>query len=292
VSGLTSADFEVLRHVVATRSGIRLDDAQRYLIESRLATLARLEGLPGAGAGAVLAALHHDPAATLVDKVIEAMATNETSFFRDRSPFDAMRTTILPALIESRQSLRHLRIWSAGCSTGQEPYSVAISIREHFPDLSSWTIEILGTDISTAALDKARSGLFTQLEVNRGLTPPLLARYFDRDGSSWRIVDAVREMVTFEALNLAAPWPVVPRVDVVLLRNVLPYLDDSTGQRVLANMTSAMANDGYLFLGAAENALEIDSAFRRLDLDKTGCFQVASGGDVSADATLTSVPAP
>ncbi len=202
------------------------------------------------------------------------MTTNETSWYRDVKPFDALRTQVLPDLIARRASTRSLVIWSLACSTGQEAYGVAMVIRENFPELANWRLEIIGGDISTSVLEQAKSGRYSQLEVNRGLPVSLLVRYFDREGMFYRIKQEIRQRVTFREMNLAGAWPILPRPDIVFLRNVMIYLDLPTRRGILSNVSKNMAPDGYLFLGAGESTLNLDNSFRRVDNDRAGCFQL------------------
>lgn len=278
--------LDVVRRLVTERSAIQLEAGKEYLIEARLDTLARLEGV--GDASAIVEALRRSPSGPMAQKVVEAMTTNETSFFRDRLPFDALRDTVLPALIASRAGERRLNIWCAASSTGQEPYSIAMTIREHFPELATWKVQLIATDISTEVLDKARSGRYSQLEVNRGLPAQMLVRYFDKDGARWRVKDSVREMVEYREMNLVAPWPPMPRLDIVFIRNVMIYFDVPSRQRILSRISGAMARDGYLFMGAGETTLNVDASFARLDLDKAGCFQLVHARPQSSPLTAAS----
>jgi chemotaxis protein methyltransferase CheR len=202
------------------------------------------------------------------------MTTNETSFFRDVHPFEALRRTLLPELIDRRRAARRLTIWSAACSTGQEPYSVAMLLREHFPETAQWSVRIFATDLAQEVLERARAGVFTQLEVNRGLPAPLLVRYFRQDGTDWQITPEIRDMVQFEEMNLIEPWPALPDFDVVLLRNVLIYFDGESKQRVLRNLRQVLRPDGVLLMGGAETTLNLDDAYERLPIDRAGCFRL------------------
>ena len=269
--------------MVAERSAIQLEAGKEYLIESRLETLARTEGL--SGAAAIVDAIKKSPSGPMANKLIEAMTTNETSFFRDRLPFDALRDSVLPGLIAARSSVRRLNIWCGAASTGQEPYSIALTIREHFPELTAWNVKIVATDISNDVLEKARSGRYSQLEVNRGLPAEMLVRHFERDGSRWKLRSNVRDMVEFRELNLVGAWPVLPKPDIVFLRNVMIYFDVASKQKILAKISGMLARDGYLFLGAGETTLNLDSSFRRLELDRAGCFQLVGSPNETSPLT-------
>lgn len=264
-------DLAYVRRVVAERSAIQLEDGKEYLIESRLETLARLQSQPDAAA--VVDQMRRNPSGPMTQKVVEAMTTNETSFFRDRLPFDALRDSVLPTLIRERAATRRLNIWCGAASTGQEPYSIAMLIRDHFPELATWNVSILATDLSTEVLEQARSGRFSQLEVGRGLPATMLVRHFDQEGTRWRVRPAIRDMVEFRELNLVGNWPPMATPDVVFLRNVMIYFDVPSKQRILSRIASLIADDGYLFLGAGETTLNVDTTFRRIELDRAGVFQ-------------------
>lgn len=265
--------FEYVRRLVREEAAIQLDERKDYLIRARLSCLAQSEGLPSVDA--LLAGLAADPA--LRRKVVEAMTTNETSFFRDVHPFETLREVVLPGLIERRAGSRRIDIWSAACSSGQEPYSLAMLIREHFPALQGWNVRILAMDLSRPILDRARAGRYSRLEVNRGLPARLLVRHFRADGDAWRISDELRRMVEFRELNLAGPWPGLPRFDLVFMRNVLIYFDAPTKTAILERTAEILRPDGLLFLGGAESTISIPSRFRRVQIGRTGCYRLDGG---------------
>jgi chemotaxis protein methyltransferase CheR len=207
-------------------------------------------------------------------QVVEAMTTNETSFFRDFHPFEALRKIVLPDLIAKRGQTRELAIWCAACSAGQEPYSLAMLMREHFPQLAGWRVRILATDLSTDILARAREGRYSQIEVNRGLPAPLLLKYFRKQGCDWYLRDDIRRMVDFQIVNLAAPWPPLAPLDFVMLRNVLIYFSIETKKEILAKVRRVLKPDGYLFLGAAETTFNIDEGFERVQLERAACYRV------------------
>jgi chemotaxis protein methyltransferase CheR len=258
---LTRDDFEYLRGVLHRQSAIALDADKEYLAQSRLQTLARREGI--GSVTELMTRLRLDPGHSLLGKVVEAMTTNETSFFRDIRPFEALREALIPELIRRRAGRRCLRIWCAACSSGQEPYSVAMVLREHFPELLSWKVEILASDLSTEMVDRARAGRYSQLEVNRGVPAALLLRYFRREGLHWQIDDTIRGMVEFRAINLVRPWPPMPAFDVVFMRNVLIYFDPESKKQVLNRVAEALAPDGFLILGGAETPMFTNAEFER-----------------------------
>jgi len=263
---LSALGLAFVRDLVYRRSAIVIENGKEYLVESRLGPLARAEGF--ASIDDMVTMLRQQPGNGLHAKLVEAMTTNETSFFRDQNPFDALKNDILPALRKARAITRRIRIWSAACSTGQEAYSIAILVREHFPDLLSWDFRIVGTDLSTAMVARAKEGIFNQIEVNRGLPAPLLIKYFERKGVNWQIKATLRDMFECKPMNLVDPWPELPRFDVIFLRNVLIYFDVPTKQGILGRVRSVLAPDGYLFLGGAETTLRVDDSFERVQVDK------------------------
>ncbi|MGE3777393.1 MAG: protein-glutamate O-methyltransferase CheR, partial [Pirellulaceae bacterium] len=208
-------------NLVRDRSAIVIEPEKSYLIESRLSPVARRHGF--ASTAELIRAIRDRRQADLQRQVVEAMTTNETSFFRDLHPFESLRTSILPDLTQRRRTQQRLAIWSAACSTGQEIYSIAMLLREHFPHLANWNITLRGTDISEEVLTKAREGKYTQIEVNRGLSAHLLTKYFVREGAHWRLSPAIRGMAEFSQLNLNEAWSGLPQFDDILLRNVLIY---------------------------------------------------------------------
>jgi chemotaxis protein methyltransferase CheR len=222
----------------------------------------------------LVARLRTQPTNGLHQKVIEAMTTNETSFFRDFHPFEALRKTIVPELMAKREKERKLNFWCAASSSGQEPYTVAMVLREHFPSLANWTVRFLATDLSMEMVERARVGRYSQLEVNRGVPAPLLVKYFQRLGVEWQVKDELREMIDFRQLNLVDSWPSMSEFDLVFIRNVLIYFDVPTKRAILAKVRRLLRPDGYLFLGAAETTLNIDEGFERIQFEKAGCYRL------------------
>ena len=269
---ISPSDFNYIRDLVRRHSAIALEADKAYLVETRLAPLARLAGF--ASLQELIASLRtQTPTHPLYRQVVEAITTHETSFFRDLHPFDALRTTVLPDLLAKRRSL-NLTIWCAACSSGQEPYSVAMLVREHFPTLVNHRVRIIATDLSGAILDRAREGLYSQIEVNRGLPAVLLTKYFDKQGLHWRIRSEIRRMVEFQQNNLAESWPPIPPLDVVFMRNVLIYFDVDTKKAILAKIRQVLKSDGYLFLGSSETTLNLDAAFEPISMGKSLCYQL------------------
>jgi chemotaxis protein methyltransferase CheR len=246
---LDRAAFAGVQRLLYERAAIVLDEGKDYLVESRLAPVAREYGY--ACVNELCLALGRG-SSSLQAAVVEAMTTNETSFFRDHHPFEAIRRLVLPELIERRAAERTLRIWCAACSSGQEPYSIAMLIDEHFPALLSWRVQIFATDIATSVLARAREGRYGQIEVNRGLSAGALVRYFSRDGLDWLLHEQIRRRVEFAELNLIGNWPAMEPFDLVLLRNVLIYFDPPTKLKILQRLDRQVAQDGFLMLGGAE----------------------------------------
>lgn len=201
------------------------------------------------------------------------MTTNETSFFRDKSPFDALKELVLPQLLSKKSASEPVRIWCAACSSGQEPYSLAIMLREEFPELVDRRIEIIASDLSNEVLARARQGKFGQFEVARGLSQAQLSRFFQRTGTDWQLKDEIRRMIQFSRINLIGSWPKMPPLDIVLLRNVLIYFDVATKQQILGRVCDVLTPDGYLFLGAAETPVNLCDSFQRVDFPRAGCYR-------------------
>ena len=264
--------FAFFRDFVHARSAIVLSDEKRYLVETRLSPVARRAGLAGLDDLVRAMRARRDP--DLETAVLDAMTTNETSFFRDRTPFDALRERVLPDRIAANAPRRRLAIWSAACSTGQEPYSVAMLLDTAFPELGTWQVDVLGTDISTTALARAREGRFSALEVDRGLPAPHLVTYFTRDGADFRLADRLRSRVRFEPINLAQPWPHIARKDVIMLRNVLIYFDAPTRLRILAGIRGRLRPGGYLLLGAAEATRDLVQGFVPVQVAGTTVYKL------------------
>jgi chemotaxis protein methyltransferase CheR len=266
---VTPLDYEYLRKLLKERSGLDLSADKQYLVESRLVPLARKAGL---GSIPDLVAKMKSGADALTTEVVEAMTTNETFFFRDKIPFDHLRDTILPLMLQSRASRRSLRIWSAACSTGQEPYSIAMCLKEKGAALAGWRIEIVGTDLSQEVLEKSRAGIYSQFEVQRGLPIQLLVKYFTQSGELWQISPEIRGMVQHRQLNLLQDFSHLGKFDVIFCRNVLIYFDQDTKINIFERLAKSLEADGMLMLGAAESVVGITDAFRPCP-DKRGLYQ-------------------
>ena len=262
VSALGAAEFDFLRALIRDRSAIVLEPGKEYLVESRILPLLRSESL--SNPAALVAALRAAPRGELERKMVEAMTTNETSWFRDVHPFNALRTELLPALIMARAPERKLRLWSTACSSGQEAYSLTIMLAEHFPDLGDWDVQITATDLSREMVERTRHGRYGQLEINRGLPATHLIKYFERHGTHWQVKPKLRQLVQARQMNLIEAWPVLPRFDVILLRNVLIYFDLETKRAILRHARQALRPDGVLFLGSAETTVLVDDGWGRV----------------------------
>ena len=265
-------DFDFIRDLVRRRSAIILEDGKEYLVTSRLSSLARDEGF--GSLDQLVQELRTRPSNGLHRKVVQAMTTNETMFFRDVHPFDSIRERVLPELIERKAAQRQLSIWCAASSTGQEPYSIAMMIRDQFPALAGWNLRIIATDFSSDVLERARVGLYTQLEVNRGLPVRYLVKHFTKLDLQWQIGDDVRRMVEYRELNLIDPWIGIESMDLVLVRNVLIYFDVETKKTILGKVRSVMLSHGYLFLGGAETTLNLDDAFERVEMGRAVAYRL------------------
>lgn len=257
---MKTEDFEFLAGMLKERSGLMLTPDKVYLLESRLTPLARKRGLDTLDA--LIQKLKFSREEGLLKDVTEAMTTNESFFFRDNTPFDLFKNHVLPAMEKSRAPQKRLRIWCAAASTGQEPYSLAILLRENWMKWQNWRIEIVGTDICTQVLEKAKAGTYSQFEVQRGLPIQMLIKYFTQEGDTWRLNADIRNMVTFRPFNLLSNFAGLGTFDVIYCRNVLIYFDQPTKKQVLERMRKALTDDGTLFLGAAETVLGITDAFR------------------------------
>ena len=255
---MTPLDYEFLRKLLKERSGLDLSSDKQYLVESRLIPLARRVGLAGI---AELVAKMKTGSEALTAEVAEAMTTNETFFFRDKIPFDHLRETVLPELMRARANRRSLRIWCAASSTGQEPYSIAMCLKE-FAALAGWRVEIVATDLSQAVLEKSRAGIFSQFEVQRGLPIQMLVKHFTQIGELWQLNADIRAMVQHRQLNLLQDFSHLGTFDVIFCRNVLIYFDQDTKVGIFDRLAKVIEADGILALGAAESVVGISDAFK------------------------------
>ena len=267
---VSTADYGFLAGLLRERCALVLEPGKEYLIKSRLTPLAQRHGL--GDIGQLLERLREPASSGLVTEVVEAMVTTETSFFRDIHPFEILKKTVLPKLIELRRAQRQLNIWCAASSSGQEPYSIAILLKEYFPELAGWRVILSATDISQEMLTRSRAGRYSQVEVNRGLPTPLLLKWFRQEAGSWQLDEQIRGMVSCAPLNLAQPWPAMPRWDLVFLRNVMIYFDIEVKKEILGRVSRVLSPEGYLLLGGAETTLNLDDSFQRIETLKSGFY--------------------
>lgn len=272
---ITTADFTYIADLVRRESAIVLEPGKEYLVESRLLPVAREVGAETISG--LVQLLRRDPDPALRGRTVEAMTTNETSFFRDVHPFTALADTVLPELVEARRPHRRIDVWCAAASSGQEPYSVAMLLDELLGSEASWETRVLASDISARMLERTTLGVYTQLEVNRGLPVQRLLRHFEREGHQWRAKQNLRSMIRTQLVNLDGPWPAMPCMDVVLLRNVLIYFDVPTKKRILARVRDVLRPDGYLFLGGAETTLGLDDSYERVQVGRAPAYRLRAG---------------
>lgn len=275
---LCAADYDFIVDLVRRKSALLLEPGKEYLVKSRLAPLAERYGLASITQFISTVRIGDD---LRMAEIVEAMVTTETSFFRDLHPFETLKKTVLPELIERRRPQRRLRVWFAASSSGQEPYSFAMLLKEHFPKLADWDVQLSATDISEQMLARCRAGLYSQIEVNRGLPVALLLKWFKQIGGQWQLDDAIRKQVTFSRLNLAQPWPAMPTWDLIFLRNVMIYFDTEVKKSILSQAGGVLQKDGYLILGGAETTLNLHDSFARIESLKAGFYQWKSPRDTA-----------
>ncbi|MBM7806513.1 chemotaxis protein methyltransferase CheR [Geodermatophilus bullaregiensis] len=271
---LTTTRFDWVRQLVHRESAIVLAPGKEYLVEARLLPVARTMGL--ADVDQLVDTVRSRPRPDDTRRIVEALTTNETSWFRDGDPFTALTSTVVPSLTAARGPAERLQIWSAACSSGQEAYTVAMLLEDALPNAAS-RVSITATDISREMVERTRAGRFSQLEVNRGLPAPMLVRHFTRAGSEWEVSPTLRRMVSARECNLAAPLPRMGPFDVVYLRNVLIYFDLPTKQAILRRVRELMRPDGWLFLGAAETTLGVDDSWSRVVVGRSSAYRPLKG---------------
>ena len=272
---IRAEDFELLCGIVKSRSGLTLSPDKAYLVENRLMAVARKWGMNDIDG--LASSVRGSPNEELLREITEAMTTNETLFFRDQVPFEQLETVVLPRLMESRKQARHIRIWSAACSSGQEPYSIGMILKGMGSILDDWRIDIVATDISRTMLDKARTGLYTQFEVQRGLPIAMLMKHFRQAGDKWEIDPAIRGMVEYQEFNLLNDPASLGKFDVVFCRNVLIYLDPPTKSNVLEKIWKIMPTDGVLYMGGAETVMGVTEKFQPVN-EHRGMYASVHGG--------------
>lgn len=280
---LSASDFDWVSQLVKKSCGISLQADKIYLAELRLSTLASKEGFRSPGT--LVKHLTHTSDPSLQRKVVDVMTTNETSFFRDLKPFEFLRKELIPQFLKRRPG-KQLNIWSAACATGQEPYSIALLLQEHFPELfSEWQVNLLATDLSFTCLEIARRGVYNQFHVNRGLPVTYLVRYFEQHGEAWHLKPQIRQRVRFEELNLLDPWNALPPMDIIFMSNVLMYFELETKKNLLQRVRAQLKPDGVLFMGGSENPFGLEPAFVRMSSqDNANCYALADTGIYSVYA--------
>jgi chemotaxis protein methyltransferase CheR len=285
---VTPLDYDYLRKLLKERSGLMLSAEKQYLVESRLTPLVRKAGL--ASLGELVAKVKSNNERLIAD-VVEAMTTNESFFYRDKIPFDHFRDAIVPGLMAARAKVRRLRIWCAAASTGQEPYSLAMCLKESKERLGGWRVEILGTDLSTEVLEKAKAGVYSQFEVQRGLPIQMLVKYFTQNGELWQLNAEIRSMVQHRQLNLLQDFSHLGTFDVIFCRNVLIYFDQDAKANIFDRLSKMLEPDGVLALGAAESVVGITNAFKPYP-ERRGLYRPNVGqGARSGTSTLHTLKA-
>lgn len=270
---VTAEDFTFLADMLREQSAISIAAGKEYLVESRLTPVARAIG--AADVTELISQLRKPfPDPKVREQVIEAMTTNETSFFRDRHPFDALHSDVIPEVIERKGTDHRLNIWSAASSTGQELYSIAMLLESEFPQLAGWDIKLHGTDLSNEVLAKARRGHFSTLEVNRGLPAQMLAKYFSREGADYVIDAGIRSRCRFDQMNLAGMWPLLPIFDIVFCRNVLIYFELDVRREILTKIRKSLVKGGYLFLGTSETTVGLADGYTAVRCGNAVAYRV------------------
>ncbi len=263
--------FAYLRKLIYDNCAIVLEADKQYLLEARLGPMLTREQLKSFDD--LVARLNAGNSAALRQRVLEAVTTHETSFFRDLHPFDLFRKTIVPRLLNERSASKRINIWCGAASTGQEPYTLAFILKECGLTLGGWAIDFTATDLSEEVLARSRAGVFSQLEVNRGLPVPMLIKYFDKVGLEWQVKPDIRKMINFRKLNLMDPWPSMPEMDVVFMRNVLIYFDVPQKRRIFERLARLIRPGGYLFLGTVESTHGLTDHFQPMQVGKSTCYQ-------------------
>jgi chemotaxis protein methyltransferase CheR len=272
---LTTNEFQVIQELLRRHTGNQLEGGREDLVEARLGRIA--QDLNMGSVRELITHLNDKPSSIVHQKVAEALLVHETSFFRDVHPFESLREAIIPYLIDALKHKKRMRIWSAACATGQEPYSIAMTIREHFPQLADWDIQIMATDIAPYALDRAKKGTYNQQEVNRGLPMPLLLKYFTQQGRDWQVNQDIRNMIRFVSLNLLGAWPsnTMGEFDLVFLRNVLIYFSTEDKNAILNRVIKVLAPHGMLFLGTSEMTVRSATPLEPVTVGRTVYYRQA-----------------
>ena len=268
---INADDFQAVQKFIFENSGISLVEGKEYLVEGRLQSLVHSEGFDDLHA--LVVELNGNLKNDLGSKVVEALTTNETSFFRDKHPFETLKTAVIPGLLKGTQADKQIQIWSAASSSGQEPYSLAMLIADSFAWANDWQIKITASDISEEMLRKCRAGLYSQFEILRGLPPQYVPRFFQRAGAKWQVKPEIRKNIDFRYLNLCGDWGNLPQMDIVFMRNVLIYFDSDTKKTILKKMLQVIKPGGYLFLGSGEIPVGLEDRFQPTDFSTSACFK-------------------
>lgn len=269
---MQAQDFQYLAGILKQRSGLALMEDKEYLIESRLLPIARSNNLQDIGQLCGLLRSRHNEA--LLVEITEAMTTNESSFYRDIKPYEALRKVILPMLMARSSAQKYMRIWSAACSTGQEPYSIAMCLKEDDAKLSGWKFDIIATDLARKVIDKAQEGIYSQFEAQRGLPIQMLVKYFSSlPDTSWQIKDIIKQMVQFKQQNLLEDYSMLGKFDIIFCRNVLIYFDEPTKAKITEKMARSLTSEGVLFIGATESLVDPNGLFAPIN-DVRGAYKL------------------
>jgi chemotaxis protein methyltransferase CheR len=271
-TSVSAEEYAFIADLLCEQCAFVLAPGKGYLLKSRLTPVARRHHLESIRQ--LIERLRTGGRPGLTSEVVEAMVTTETSFFRDMPCFESLKQIVLPELIARRRSQRQLKIWCAAGASGQEPYSIALLLKEYCPELVDWELNLTATDISHEMLRRARAASYSQLEINRGLPTHLLQKWFRQEGAHWRLDDRIRNMVTLSHINLAQPWPAMPTWDLVVLRNVLIYLNDQAKREILGRVARVLSRDGYLLLGGTETTIGLDNSFARVETLASGYYQL------------------
>lgn len=274
---ITPPDFQYVQTLARNMAGLIFEEDKQYLVESRLEPLATKLGYANIGELVEKARMGN---VELHKRIVEALTIHETYFFRDNRPFEAMRKFVFPEWQKNLNGEKKIMIWSAACSSGQEPYSLAMMIKENF-NTNEWKIRIIATDISEAILDKAKQGIYSQLEVGRGLSALNQGKFFTRCEGGWKVNDDIKQMIEFQKFNLSKDWPPMPQFDMILVRNVMIYFDNETKKQIFEKVRRLMKPNAYFFLGATESPIFLDSAFQVKDMEQAVCYTVNKEGPKS-----------
>ena len=272
-------DFEIYKDLLKDKSGLVLTQDKSYLIESRLNPIAKKWGYDNIDA--MTNVLRGVPPNDLIIDIVEAMTTNETSFFRDKKPFDIFKEVVLPYYVQNAGAKKELKIWCAAASSGQEPYSLAMLLKEEAAKLPGWRFSITATDISHDILEQAKEGIYTQFEVQRGLPIDLLLKYFTQNGDKWAVNQDIKSMIQYKYFNLLDNMSIMGKFDIIFCRNVLIYFDSETKKDVMERMNKQMADDGFFFLGGAETVLGVTDVFSAVP-DKRGLYAKSESSHIKA----------